>query len=89
MVKEPSSDATKPNKRPPNAFFIFATDRRKEIQKEKLTKVGKFGRITELKAADISKMLGKEWKAMSEAEKSPFAKEAKRLKEIYDKTAKN
>ena len=77
MVKKPS-DPTKP-KRPLNAFMMFAGERRKQIKKEN----------SELKVTEISKLLGQEWKAMSEDEKSPYTKEAKRLKEIYDKAKAN
>merc|ERR1712141_3263 len=73
MVKKPV-DPTKP-KRPMNAYMMFATQKRKEIVKDH----------PELKVTEISKMLGAEWRGMSEDEKSPFTKEAKRLKDIYDK----
>ena len=74
MVKKPV-DPTKP-KRPMNAYMMFATEKRKQIQKDK----------PELKMTEISKLLGVEWRGLSEDEKSPFTKEAKRLKDIYDKT---
>merc|ERR1719457_447292 len=70
-----AADPSKP-KRPMNAFMMFANEKRPQHQKD----------YPELKMTEISKMLGEEWRSLSDDEKSPYTKEAKRLKAIYEKT---
>ena len=74
MVKTPT-DPTKP-KRPMNAFMMFAKENRTQLREDN----------PELKVTEVSKLLGAKWREMTEDEKSPFTKEAKRLKDIYDKS---
>merc|ERR1711936_1460310 len=76
--KMPSAKkAADPNKlkRPLNAYMMFANEKRPQHQKD----------YPELKITEIAKMIGEEWRSMSDDEKSPYTKEAKRLKAIYEK----
>lgn len=57
-------------KRPMNAFMVWSRIRRKRIS----------GDYPRLHNSEISKILGAEWKLLSEIDKRPFIDEAKRLR---------
>ncbi|XP_076270272.1 transcription factor Sox-14-like [Rhynchophorus ferrugineus] len=57
-------------KRPMNAFMVWSRIRRKHISSD----------YPRLHNSEISKLLGAEWKLLSEMEKMPFIDEAKRLR---------
>ncbi|GJQ66935.1 hypothetical protein Trydic_g7951 [Trypoxylus dichotomus] len=57
-------------KRPMNAFMVWSRIRRKHISKD----------YPRLHNSEISKVLGVEWKMLSEYDKRPFIDEAKRLR---------
>ena len=58
-------------KKPLNAFMVWSKERRRTISKAN----------PELHNSKISKMLGAEWKEMSEKEKAPFKEESRKLHE--------
>lgn len=57
-------------KRPMNAFMVWSRIRRKHISND----------YPRLHNSEISKLLGAEWKLLSESDKRPFIDEAKRLR---------
>lgn len=71
-LKKAADGATK-IKRPMNPFMIFGCEKRR-----KLAQVH-----PRMHNSEISKILGAEWKRMSEYEKAPYIQEAKRLKEQH------
>lgn len=73
VVEEKKSDEPPKIKRPMNPFMIFGCEKRR-----KLAQVN-----PRMHNSEISKILGAEWKRMSEYEKAPYIQEAKRLKEQH------
>lgn len=71
-------DVNKP-KKSRNAYIIFSVARRKEIKEE--------GKLTNPK--DITKLIGEEWREMSEKKKEKYKKEAEKEKELYFKNKDN
>lgn len=71
-LKKVAGEANK-IKRPMNPFMIFGCEKRR-----KLAQVH-----PRMHNSEISKILGAEWKRMSEYEKAPYIQEAKRLKEQH------
>lgn len=72
-LDEKKSDEPPKIKRPMNPFMIFGCEKRR-----KLAQVH-----PRMHNSEISKILGAEWKRMSEYEKAPYIQEAKRLKEQH------
>lgn len=62
-------------KRPLSAFFRFCKERRPELKLEH----------PEASAKEIAKMLGEEWRSLSESTKNAYKKESKRELEEYKK----
>ena len=73
--KAVSSDSIKQIKRPMNAFMLWSKHKRREISK----------RDSSLHNAQISKLLGEEWKVLSVDQKKPFIEEAKSLMRQHKK----
>jgi len=75
-VQDPHSSGpdTSAIKRPMNAFMLFAKDKREEFK----------AKNPNLKAKDISKLFGSMWNKMSDEEKMPYTKMAKKQKEDYN-----
>jgi hypothetical protein len=78
--RTPYSDATQtkkhsPNhiKRPMNAFMVFS-----HIERKKIVEVN-----PDIHNAEISKQLGKRWKALDEVTRKPFIEEAERLRQLH------
>ena len=75
VKEEPNKKTDEPPKikRPMNPFMIFGCEKRR-----KLAQVH-----PRMHNSEISKILGAEWKRMSEYDKAPYVQEAKRLKEQH------
>merc|ERR1719386_631407 len=76
--KKKAKDPNKP-KRAMVAFMYFSIDQRPEVQK----------RQPELKIAEISKLLGAQWRSMSATQKAPYDKKAAADKKRYEKEMKS
>ena len=72
--KKSKKDPNRP-KKPMTAFLLFAGSRRGAIREAN----------PGMKVTEISKELGKEWRAMGDKQKKPFSKEAAKLKKAYEK----
>lgn len=72
-VKDPDAP-----KRAQSAYFIFCGDKRPEVM-EKMKKDGK------VDVTAVSKELGEMWRNMSDKDKKPFEKKAKKDKDRYAK----
>ncbi|KAK2427186.1 High mobility group [Trifolium repens] len=73
--KKASKDPNKP-KRPPSAFFVFMSEFRETFKK---------ANPNNKSVAVVGKAGGKEWKAMSAADKAPYIATAEKKKEEYEK----
>ena len=74
----PYTDATKRQpvvhvKRPMNAFMVWSQIERHKIIEES----------PGCNHAEISKLLGKRWRGLSQAERNPFIEEAERLRQLH------
>jgi len=76
--KKKAKDPNKP-KRAMVAFMYFSIDQRPVMQRQNPT----------LKIADISKMLGAQWRSMSATQKAPYDKKAAADKKRYEKEMKS
>jgi len=74
-AKKEARAASGQPKKPPPGYWLYLSENREAFQKEAGTK----------KAPDISKLAGKTWKAMSDAEKKPFEDKAAKAKAEYQK----
>jgi len=82
--RTPYSDATKtkkhsPNhiKRPMNAFMVFS-----HIERKKIVELN-----PDIHNAEISKQLGKRWKALDDEARKPFVEEADRLRQLHQQVS--
>ncbi|CAL5188261.1 unnamed protein product [Lathyrus oleraceus] len=73
--KKAAKDPNKP-KRPPSAFFVFMAEFRETFKKENPNNKS---------VAVVGKAGGKEWKALSAADKAPYVATAEKKKVEYEK----
>jgi hypothetical protein len=78
--KKASRDPNLP-KRPKNAYFLFVNSVRDEVKAELVAK-SVDGKI---KAADVSKVCGERWKALTAEDKKPFEEANAEAKVVYEK----
>ena len=74
-----SKDDNDKVKRPMNAFFVWSRKMRKKIASEN----------PKMLSFEISKLLGTQWKALTDEEKRPYIDEAKQMREAHIKKHPN
>merc|ERR1712244_125694 len=74
--KKSPKKAKDPNapKRPMTSYLLFTKAIRADVKEEN----------PEMKTTEITKEMGRRWKALSEEEKEPYVKEAAKLKKKYE-----
>eukprot|EP00484_Ammonia_sp_Unknown_P029227 CAMPEP_0197027012 /NCGR_PEP_ID=MMETSP1384-20130603/7011_1 /TAXON_ID=29189 /ORGANISM="Ammonia sp." /LENGTH=339 /DNA_ID=CAMNT_0042455801 /DNA_START=389 /DNA_END=1408 /DNA_ORIENTATION=+ len=70
--KKPKQPESMP-KKPQTSYFIFNNERRKELKEQ----------YPEKKITELAKLIGGEWKTMTDAEKAKYVEQAKVVKEEY------
>merc|ERR1712013_179915 len=70
-TKKPKDE--KAPKRPQSAYFLWTASRRAAVKAAN----------PDAKVTEIAKLMGAEWKTLSEAEKKPFVAEAEKAKSAY------
>lgn len=74
-VEKKKKKAKDPNriKKPPNAFFLYANERRAAVSRENPS----------LKQQEITKLIAEDWNKLSDKEKEPFTEQAKKYKDQH------
>ena len=75
---EESKDQVKGPKKPTTAFFLYCQVRRKTVKDTAPT----------LSTVEVSKLIGQEWRSMSESDKAIYAEQVAKDKERYERQKK-